>query len=97
MFPLVVILGVGFSLKDKNLPFYSLPLILIGWSISLYHNLLYYRWISPTLAPCTSGVSCTERQLDLFGFLSIPLMSFLSFSMIFLLMLIHAKKGKSSE
>lgn len=97
MFPLVFILGAGFLLKDHKIHIYALPLILVGWLISVYHNLLYYKFITPTITPCTSGISCTERQLDLFGFLSIPLMSFLSFSVLFILMFIHYKQGKQRE
>lgn len=96
MFPLVAILWVGFSLEDKKIHLYALPLIIMGWLIAAYHNLLYYKWISPTLSPCTSGVSCTERQLDLLGFISIPLMSFFGFSFLFILILLHRKRiGKT--
>lgn len=97
MFPLAVILAVGFLTEDKKVHLYSLPLIGIGAVISIYHNLLYYNIITPTITPCTGGVSCTERQLDLFGFLSIPLMSLISFSILFILISIHTYQGKQNE
>lgn len=89
MFPLVIVLGVGYLKEDKYIQLYSLPLILLGWFLSIYHNLLYYKWIEPTITPCSGGVSCTERQLELLGFVSIPLMSFTSFTLLFILVLLH--------
>ena len=97
MFPLILVLGVGYLIKDKNIHLYSLPIIFCGWLIAFYHNLIYYKWISAELIPCTGGVSCTERQLDLFGFLSIPMMSFFSFTALLVLILLHLLKGKSYE
>lgn len=94
MFPLVFVLATGFLSKDSHSHLYSLPLTLTGWLIAAYHNLLYYKWITPTLTPCTSGVSCTERQLDLFGFLSIPLMSLISFSIILIFIGLHLKNSR---
>lgn len=97
MFPLVVVLGVGYLTQDKKNHFYSLPLISVGWLIAFYHNLIYYKFMDGELVPCTGGVSCTERQLDLFGFLSIPLMSFISFTILLILVYLNLKKGNSHE
>lgn len=97
MFPLPLVLGLGFLIKDKNVHLYGLALSLCGWFIAVYHNLIYYKWIPAALSPCTSGVSCTERQLDLLGFISIPLMSFLSFTGLIILLFIHFKKGTPHE
>lgn len=91
MYPLVFILPVGILTKDKKLPYYVLSLSLIGTVIALYHVLLYYGVIPEALAPCTNGVSCTTRLLDYFGFISIPLLSFLSFLAITIGMFISLK------
>src|SRR3990167_11058634 len=58
MYPLVVILAVGIWKKDKNLPYFVLPLSIIGGIIAIYHNLLYYGLIPESNAPCVLGVSC---------------------------------------
>ena len=91
MYPIMIILIIGFWKKDKNIPFYILPFAIIGLIISIYHNLLYYGFISEKLQPCTVGVSCTDKQLDIFGFISIPLMSLFAFTLITFLTLIHLK------
>ena len=75
MYPLVIIIGAGIVMRDPRMRTYSLLLVLCGFAIAVYHNLLYYGFIPETLTPCSEGVSCSSRQLELFGFVTIPLMS----------------------
>jgi len=82
LFPLVLILAIGLFPFDKKTVKYALPLAIAGWLTAAYHNLLYAGIIPESLQPCSQGVSCTEEYIDLFGFLSIPMLSFLSFSSI---------------
>ncbi len=91
MFPLVLILAAGIILKEKNIHAYVLPLALIGWTISLYHNLLYYKFIPDTLAPCTTGVSCTTKFIEYFGFVTIPLLAFIAFTVIIISVIEYKK------
>ena len=88
LFPLVIILGVGLFPLDKNVVKYALPLAIVGWLTAAYHNLLYAGIIPESIQPCSQGVSCTEEYIDLFGFLSIPMLSLLSFSTIITLLII---------
>ncbi len=89
MFPLVIILLVGLFPFDKSIIRYALPLAIIGWGFAFYHYLLYSGIIPESIQPCSQGVSCSETYLDLFGFLTIPMLSLISFSIIigFLLLL----------
>ena len=96
MFPLVLTLIVGIVRKDRLVHQYVLPAAIIGWIISLYHNLLYYKWIPDTLAPCTTGVSCTTKFIEYFGFVTIPFLAFVAFSVIITLMLINRKYVKKN-
>ena len=93
MYPLVLIIAVGLLLKDKKLPYYVLPLSLLGWSIALFHNLLNWGIITEKMVGCIQGVSCTTRYVGYFGFLTIPLMSLTAFTVISLLILL-AKRQK---
>lgn len=95
MYPIAVIAAVCLWKKDKNLPYFVLPLSLVGTAISIYHNLLYYKIIPESLAPCINGISCTTKQLDLFGFLTIPLMALLAFISIDLLALYYHRLHKT--
>ena len=82
MYPLLLILTTGILLRDRKLRYYVLPLSIIGLAISIYHNLLYYGIIPESIAPCTAGVSCTTRQIEWFGFVTIPLMALIAFVVI---------------
>ena len=88
LFPLVIILAVGLFPLDKNVVKYALPLAVIGWLTALYHNLLYSGIIPESIQPCSQGVSCTEDYIDLFGFLTIPMLSLISFSTIIALLIV---------
>ncbi len=91
MFPLAIALITGILTKDKNTHLFVLWPALIGWTISTFHILLYYKIIPDTLAPCEAGVSCTTRYFELFGFVTIPFLAFTAFSVIILLMLERKK------
>lgn len=79
MYPLVVIIGVGILTNDARMKNYALPVCLIGLAISVYHNLLYYGLIPESVAPCVEGISCTSRQIEWLGFITIPLMALTAF------------------
>lgn len=82
LYPLVIIIGVGIVARDGHLKNYALPLSLLGLAVAIYHNLLYYGIIPASITPCTQGVSCTERQIEWFGFITIPLLSLLAFASV---------------
>lgn len=82
MYPLVLIIGAAIVRGRKDVFAYSFPLALIGWGIAAYHNLLYYNVIPESIAPCTMGVSCTTRQIEWLGFVTIPLLSLAAFALI---------------
>lgn len=94
MYPLVAITAVGILKKDKNFPYYVLPLSIGGLIIALYHNLLYYKILPESIAPCMQGVSCTTKQIELFGFITIPFMSLIAFAIITGFMIIYLKLQK---
>lgn len=95
MYPLVLILGIGIATSDARARLYALPLAVTGWVIAAYHNLLYYKIIPEGFTTCTSGVSCTSRQLEWLGFITIPLLSLVAFTL--LLVLLALFKPQSTE
>lgn len=92
LFPLVIILARGLFPFDENVVKYALPLAGAGWLTAIYHNLLFAGIIPEKIQPCSQGVSCTEEYIDLFGFLSIPMLSLLSFSAIIILLTILQRR-----
>jgi disulfide bond formation protein DsbB len=79
MYPLVVVATVGLVWRDRGVVRYAWPLVLGGLAVAVYHNLLYYRLIPDSITPCTTQVSCTSRQVEWFGFVTIPLLSLAAF------------------
>ena len=88
MFPLALILPLGLFPFDRKVVRYALPLAAIGGLIALYHVLLVAGVIPETLQPCTQGVPCKEQVIVWFGFITIPLMAFLAFAAIVVLLCI---------
>lgn len=82
MYPLTVIYFVALWYEDKSYFRYSFPLSLIGLATASYHNLLYYGIVADSVVPCQQGISCTSKQVEIFGFLTIPLLSLIAFMLL---------------
>lgn len=89
MYPLVLIIAVGILLRDRRMKLYALPSAIIGLAVSIYHNLLYYGIIPEAITPCEQGISCTSRQIEWLGFITIPLMALTAFSIITISLLFY--------
>ena len=90
MYPLVFIIPIGIWRADRDLAMYVLPLSILGGLTAFYQALLYYGILSEALAPCTSGVSCTQELPSLLG-LNLITASLGSFIAIIVLMIIHRR------
>jgi disulfide bond formation protein DsbB len=89
MYPLVLIIGIGIINRDNRVKSYALPLCLSGLAVSIYHNLLYYGLLADSIIPCKEGVSCTSKQIEWLGFITIPLMALTAFIAITLCLLFY--------
>jgi disulfide bond formation protein DsbB len=102
MYPLVLILGIGYFKKDKGVVKYAIPLSIIGLLIGTYHYTIqmietYFHTLPPSLVPCgTIGMtaSCTHNFFLIGGFITIPFMSMATFLMITSLLFFYNKKIK---
>ncbi|QZA78149.1 disulfide bond formation protein B [Deefgea tanakiae] len=92
MYPLLFIFSVGLFPFDARCTRYALPLAISGWLFALYHTLLYKGFIPENLQPCSQGISCADMKLELFGVITIPLLSLVAFS-ILITLLIAVQKG----
>ena len=82
MYPLVILFTVGFFQSAKSTIYFTLPMAIIGWTIALYHNLLHYEIVPETASPCQVGVSCSTVYIEWFGFMTIPMLSLIAFTLI---------------
>ena len=92
MYPLVVIFAVGIIKKDTLMKLYAWPLVIVGWLIAVYHNLLYYNVLPEAAAPCRAGISCTTKFIEWFGFLTIPSLSLISFTFIGIMLILVSRR-----
>lgn len=88
MYPLVMIFLVGAFRGARETFSFSFPLVVIGWLIAIYHNLLHYEIVPETASPCREGVLCSTVYIEWLGFITIPMLSFLAFTIIGCLLLV---------
>ena len=92
IYPLAVLFLVGLLRFDRSVVLYTLPLAVIGLGFAIYHYLLYSGFIPESLQPCSETLSCAEVNLELMGFITIPLLSIFAYSAIIALLLILRKR-----
>lgn len=82
MYPLTLVLATGLIVRDRHLPKIVLPLSSIGIVISTYHYLLEKTdWIDG-FQVCRNGVACTTMWINWWGFVTIPFLALIAFSII---------------
>ena len=95
MFPLVLVLAAGLFPFDRRVVRYALPLALAGLGLALFHLALVAGWVPETITPCQQGVPCSDVKVVWFGFVTIPLLSVVSFLLVAgLLLATHFKAAK---
>lgn len=96
MYPLVLLFLVG-SFQPARVTFaFSAPIVLVGWITAIYHNLLHYGIVPESASPCLEGVSCSTVYINWFGFLTIPMLSLVAFTVLMSLLII-LKRNKFYE
>lgn len=82
MYPLAVILAAGLVLGDRNLPKYALCLAVPGALASTYHILLQKVPAFARFESCVIGVPCAADYLNLFGFITVPMLALTAFVIV---------------
>ena len=82
MYPLAVILGIAFYRNDKGIYRYALPFTIVGMIVSGYHTVLQKVPYLQQFEMCTSGVPCSKDYLNWLGYITIPMMAFVAFTII---------------
>lgn len=98
MFPLAIILGTASFKNDLNIVFHALPIALVGGGIAAWHSLLYAGMVPEPIRPCSqTGPSCSGEGQTIFGFLSLPYLSFTAFTLITICLAMSLKWKKNNE
>ena len=93
-YPLVFMFAVALWDKDKKVVRYAIPLLIAGFIVSVYQNLGYYFGESASLPCDSSGVSCYQRLVDVFGgYISIPMLALTGFlALLTLCLVVHFRQ-----
>ncbi len=93
MFPLAFILGIAVFRKDKNIVPYGLALAIPGALIGLYNSYLQYGGspLIPCGVPGLATISCAQRFVFEFGYVTLPLMSLTGFALLIALLWSYRK------
>ncbi len=95
LIPIAFITGMAAWVKDRKIIKYTLPMLLVGFVISVYQNLMYYFAVDASNLPCdASGVSCYKQYISEFGgYISIPMLALTAFfALITIILVAHFYK-----
>jgi disulfide bond formation protein DsbB len=93
MYPQVILFSIALMKDDKKIARYSLPLSIIGISISSYHYFISTFTNVASSGVCSAtGPSCIFDYFTEYGYVTIPLMAFTAFLMLILFSIIGKKK-----
>ncbi len=94
LFPIPFITGVAIWYKERKIVKYVLPLLSVGFLISVYQNFIYYFANTGSLPCDASGVSCYQRLVSEFGgYISIPMLALtIFFTLITVVLVAHFYK-----
>lgn len=82
MYPLVLLLGVASYRNDKGVLAYALPLSLMGAGTALYHYLVQKVPGFGASPICRAGVPCNVAYINWLGFITIPFLALVAFTLI---------------
>lgn len=79
MYPQIILMGIAVRLGDRLMHIYGLVLSIIGGTLALWH---YLGQLGFGSLPCSAvgySVSCAERFVMQYGFITIPMMALSAF------------------
>ena len=86
MYPLAVMLPLATMRRDRGIVPYALVLAGLGAAVSIYH---YQLQLFPDQgSSCSADAPCSFRWVEVFGFVSIPLLALGSFVLVITLLFI---------
>ena len=95
MYPLALILLIATIRRDKNITPYALTLSLAGFGISAYHYQL--QLFPEQSSSCGLDATCTYRWIEVFGFVTIPLLALTSFTFISMVLVTTPRPWKTTQ
>ncbi|MGP7819352.1 disulfide oxidoreductase [Niallia sp. 01092] len=94
MYPQVLILGVAIVRKETSIALYTSILSSIGIIFSTYHYLTQQFTLFQESSLACGRVSCTDKYINWFGFITIPFLALIAFIIILIASLLILKRTK---
>ena len=90
LFPQAILFALALWKRDRTIADYSIALSIIGGGIALYHHAL--QTVGAGILPCpATGVSCAQRIIFEFGYITFPLIAASLFALLIVVMLFVKK------
>lgn len=81
MYPMPFIFGAALAQKKYDVFWYAFPMVVIGAAIAIYHYVIQMSAFASN--SCSAAmVACTTKQIEYFGFLTIPFGSLIAFGVL---------------
>ncbi|MFD1707288.1 disulfide oxidoreductase [Siminovitchia sediminis] len=97
MYPLTIILGIAAVKKQAGIAIYTAVLSGIGACFSLYHYLIQKADFFSSSAPACGRVPCTGQYINWMGFITIPFLALVAFSIILIVSVVLLKSLKGEK
>ena len=86
MYPQAILLGIAGYRKDASVIPYLLPLNVLGVGVALFHYLEQKIPGFGVPEVCRQGVPCNVQYINWLGFITIPFLSLIAFTLVTLLL-----------
>jgi disulfide bond formation protein DsbB len=93
MYPLVIISAIALLKKDDKGIYYIIPISVIGFFISIWHNYSFYSKLAISVCD-SSGISCIKAYVLEFNYITIQMMALTAFSLIIFFSIFKKIKDK---
>jgi len=94
MYPLAIVLLIATIRRDKNIIPYALVLSFSGLALSGYHYQL--QLFPEQSSSCGLDAECTYRWIEVFGFVTIPLLALTSFALVSMILIATPRPWKTT-
>jgi disulfide bond formation protein DsbB len=96
MYPIPLISLIALVRRDRSVHYYTVPLAVIGASISLYHYLIEWGVLADSDSCSLFGPACAEVWFRQFGFVTLAFMALCGFFAIAVINLVPAPAGTAA-
>lgn len=96
MYPITIITAIAMYRKDRNFTYYTAIFSYLGILLEIYHYSLQKLNFS-NIFQCTFDNPCNAMEVNYLGFITIPFLCLIAFTIVFISSILHIKKYKNVD